>query len=88
MAAAASKSDKGDKDIAKMSFEEALEELRQIVERLEGGEGRLEEAISAYDRGARLKRHCEEKLREAKERIEKISLAPDGSARAETLEDS
>ena len=88
MAAAASKSDKDDKDIAKMSFEDALEELRQIVERLEGGEGRLEEAISAYDRGARLKRHCEEKLREAKERIEKISLGPDGSPRAEPLEDS
>ena len=88
MAAAAAKGDKDDKDIAKMSFEEALEELRQIVERLEGGEGRLEEAISAYDRGARLKRHCEEKLREAKERIEKISLAPDGSARAEPIEES
>ena len=88
MAAAASKGEKGDKDIAKMSFEDALEELRQIVERLEGGEGRLEEAISAYDRGARLKRHCEEKLREAKERIEKISLTPDGSARSEPMEDS
>ena len=88
MAAAASKAGKGDQDIAKMSFEEALEELKQIVERLEGGEGRLEEAISAYDRGARLKRHCEEKLREAKERIEKISLAPDGRARSEALEDS
>ena len=88
MAAAAGKADKSDKDIAKMSFEDALEELRQIVERLEGGEGRLEEAISAYDRGARLKRHCEEKLREAKERIEKISLAPDGSARSEPIEES
>ena len=84
---AASKSEKSDKDIAAMSFEDALEELRQIVERLEGGEGRLEEAISAYDRGARLKRHCEEKLREAKERIEKISLGPDGNPRGEPLED-
>ena len=74
-------------DVANMSFEDALEELKQIVERLERGEGRLEEAISAYDRGARLKRHCEDKLREAKERIEKISLGPDGSPRAEPLEE-
>ena len=74
-------------DVANMSFEDALEELKQIVERLERGEGRLEEAISAYDRGARLKRHCEDKLREAKERIEKISLGPDGNPRTEPLEE-
>ena len=78
----------GDADVAEMSFEDALEELRQIVERLERGEGRLEEAITAYDRGARLKRHCEEKLREAKERIDKISLASDGSPQASPLEES
>ena len=88
MADSAGKGAKTDKDIAKMSFEDALEELKQIVERLEGGDGRLEEAISAYDRGARLKRHCEEKLREAKERIEKISMSPDGSARTAPLEEA
>ena len=73
-------------DVGKMSFEDALEELKQIVERLERGEGRLEEAISAYDRGARLKRHCEDKLREAKERIEKISLGADGEASTEPFD--
>lgn len=73
-------------DIKTMSFEQALDELRQIVERLEKGEGKLDEAIDAYDRGAALKRHCEDKLREAKEKIEKISLGPDGEPRGEALD--
>ena len=68
----------GRPDIAKMSFEEALEELKEIVSTLESGEGRLDEAIEAYERGAALKRHCEAKLREAQEKIEKISLGPGG----------
>lgn len=65
-------------EIAKLSFEEALVALRRIVEDLERGEGKLEESIEAYQRGALLKSHCEKKLREAQERIEKISLGPDG----------
>ena len=61
-------------DIAKMSFEDALEELKAIVARLETGEGKLDEAVDAYERGARLKQHCEAKLRDAQQKIEKISL--------------
>jgi len=70
-------------DVDKMSFEDALEELEEIVRTLEGGKGRLEDAISAYERGARLKAHCEKKLKEAQAKVEKISLAADGSAQAE-----
>lgn len=68
----------GNGDVAKLSFEEALAELRKIVEELEQGEGKLEQSIEAYQRGALLKKHCEAKLREAQERIQKISLDPDG----------
>jgi exodeoxyribonuclease VII small subunit len=74
------------KDIAKMSFEQALEELKAIVSRLESGEGRLDEAIEAYGRGAALKRHCEAKLREAQEKIETISLGPEGEVKTEAFE--
>ena len=49
------------REISEMSFEEALEELEAIVRALEGGKGKLEEAISAYERGAQLKVHCEKK---------------------------
>ena len=73
-------------DIAKMSFEDALEELKTIVTRLETGEGKLDEAVEAYERGARLKRHCEAKLREAQEKIEKISLAGGGAAKTEPFD--
>jgi exodeoxyribonuclease VII small subunit len=73
-------------DIAKMSFEDALAELKQIVERLEQGEGRLDEAIQAYERGAHLKAHCERKLKEAEAKIEKIRVGGDGSVSAEPLD--
>ncbi len=61
-------------DIAAMSFEDALAELRTLVSRLEQGEGKLDEAIDAYERGAALKAHCARKLRDAEEKIEKITL--------------
>ncbi len=66
-------------DVAGMTFERALEELEQIVRRLEAGQGSLDEAIGAYERGAHLKRHCETKLKEAKARVEKISFAANGT---------
>jgi exodeoxyribonuclease VII small subunit len=74
------------KDVAKLSFEDALEELKQIVAKLEGGQGKLDQAIEAYQRGAALKRHCEAKLREAQEKIEKISLGPKGEVETEPFD--
>jgi exodeoxyribonuclease VII small subunit len=74
------------KDIKGMSFEAALEELQQIVARLEKGEGKLDEAIGAYERGVFLKRHCETKLSQAKQQIDKISLSPGGEAQAEPID--
>ena len=65
-------------DIVKMSFEDALAELEEIVRTLEGGKGKLEEAITAYERGAQLKVHCEKKLKEAQAKVEKISLGAGG----------
>ena len=68
-------------DIAQLSFEVALKQLEDLVRTLEQGRIGLDDAIGAYERGALLKRHCAEKLREAEARIERISLdgaAPDG----------
>ncbi len=66
-------------DIRKLSFEDALEQLEGIVSELETGQGKLDEAIKAYERGALLKRHCEAKLKQAQARIDKIVEAADGS---------
>ena len=71
-------------EIAKLSFEEALQELEQIVKRLEGGAGKLDDAIQSYERGTLLKRHCEAKLREAQARVDKIVIGPDGAVKTET----
>ena len=73
-------------DIRKMSFEHALDELKEIVERLEQGQGELDQAIEAYQRGALLKQHCEAKLRDAEQKIAKISLGADGSVGSEDLD--
>jgi exodeoxyribonuclease VII small subunit len=70
-------------EIAALSFEDALSELELIVRRLEAGNAKLDEAISAYERGALLKRHCETKLREAQTRVEKIVIGADGTVSAE-----
>jgi exodeoxyribonuclease VII small subunit len=66
-------------DIATMSFEDALAELEQIVRRLEGGQVKLDEAIISYERGAQLKRHCESKLNEAQQRVDRIVIGPEGA---------
>ncbi len=70
-------------DIAKMSFEEALAELEDTVRELEEADGELDSAITAYSRGAALKKHCEAKLKEARKRVEKIVVDQSGEARAE-----
>ena len=61
-------------DIATMSFEDALAELEKIVRQIEDGRGKLDDAISAYERGVALKRHCESKLKEAQAKIEQITV--------------
>ena len=75
-------------DIKKLSFEDALEQLEDIVSELETGQGKLDEAIKAYERGALLKRHCEAKLKEAQARIDKIVEAADGSLDTEPAGDT
>ena len=65
-------------EIKALSFEEALTALEDIVRQLEGGRIKLEDAVSAYEKGIFLKNHCEQKLQEAKTRIEKISVSQDG----------
>ncbi len=73
-------------DIAGMTFEQAMGELEEIVRRLEGGQIDLEGAISAYARGAALKRHCDGKLRAAEMRVNSIAMDADGTVRSEAVD--
>ena len=61
-------------DVKKLTFEKALAELEQIVQKLERGDVALEESVTIYERGEALKRRCEELLRQAEARVEKITL--------------
>ena len=65
-------------DVKKLSFERAIEELEGIVKRLEDGKVPLEESVAIYERGEALKRRCEELLRQAEARVEKITLDVNG----------
>jgi exodeoxyribonuclease VII small subunit len=74
-------------DTSDLSFEQALAELERIVAELESGQAPLERSIEMYERGARLKAHCEARLEAARLRVEKIVMGPGGQAeRAEPAE--
>jgi len=65
--------------VTEMSFEQALAELEQVVSKLERGDVPLEDSIKLYERGAKLKAHCETKLKEAEEKVAQITLGNDGN---------
>jgi exodeoxyribonuclease VII small subunit len=66
-------------EIDDMSFEEAIKELEKVVGQLERGDVALDDSIALYERGAALKARCEAKLKEAEEKVAKITLGADGA---------
>jgi exodeoxyribonuclease VII small subunit len=66
-------------DLTALSFEDALKRLETIVQRLESGEASLDESITLYTEGDKLRAQCEARLKDAQARIEKISLGADGA---------
>jgi exodeoxyribonuclease VII small subunit len=57
----------------KLSFEESLESLEAIVERLESGDVPLEESLKLYEKGAKLAAACYETLQNAQQKITELS---------------
>jgi exodeoxyribonuclease VII small subunit len=70
--------DNANADVKGLSFERAIEELESIVKRLEEGKVPLEESVVIYERGEALKGRCEELLRQAEARVQKITLDASG----------
>ncbi len=66
-------------EIKELSFEEALTQLENIVRELESGRIKLDDAVNAYEKAVALKQLCENKLKAAQLKIEKIEIAPDGT---------
>jgi exodeoxyribonuclease VII small subunit len=71
--------------LEQLTFEAALRELEAIVAKLEQGDVDLDDSIVLYERGQALKGHCEQKLRSAESRLEKIVPGPKGAERTEPL---
>lgn len=73
-------------DLAKLSFEDAMKQLEEIIQKMDSAEVKLEDAVTLYEKGMALKKVCEEKLQGAKLKVEKITLSPNGTPQKETFE--
>ena len=62
-----------DEEIEKLSFEDCFKKLEEVVEKLEDKNSNLEDSISYYDLGVRLKNHCNKKIKNAELKIQKLS---------------
>ncbi len=67
-----------DPDIAALTFEDALRALEDIVRKLESGEVPLDATMDLYERGEKLRKHCQARLDAAQLRIDKIVAGGDG----------
>ena len=78
------------KEVKNISFEDALKELESIVQKLESGQVKLEEAVTAYEKGVQMQKICEEKLKEAQMKVEKLILDKEGKpmGRKEPLDET
>ena len=62
-------------EIAALGYEEALEALEGIIDRIEQGEIGLEKSLEEYRRGVQLVRRCETVLEAAEQQVRELSLA-------------
>jgi len=75
-------------DIEKMNFEQAIQQLKGIVDRIEQGEIPLQDSLEQYEKGMALIKHCRDILQKAEKRIERISKEEPPGAPKEEKEDS
>ena len=65
-------------NLNELSFEDAIQQLENIVRELESGKIKLDDAVNAYEKAVALKQLCESKLKAAQLKIEKIEISPSG----------
>lgn len=68
-----------DTPVSEMSFEQAMKELESVVDKLEHGDVPLDASIALYERGAALKKRCEDELKRAEEKVAAIKLDSEGN---------
>ena len=72
-------------ELEKLTFEEAKQELENLVDSLDRGDVSRDEAIAAYDRGSQLKDYCQKKLHDAKMKVETIQVSENNDSIPEKL---
>ena len=60
-------------EIEKLTFEQAIQQLKGIVDRIEQGQIPLQDSLEQYEKGMALIKHCRDILQKAEKRIERIS---------------
>ncbi len=60
-------------DISKLSFEQAIKKLTDIVSKIEDGQISLEQSLTQYEQGMELIKHCRDILKKAEKKIEQIT---------------
>ncbi|MBL8745461.1 MAG: exodeoxyribonuclease VII small subunit [Phycisphaerae bacterium] len=75
------KPEPNDADIRSLTFEQAVEQLESIIDRIESGEIGLEDSLKQYERGTRLRDHCREILARTEQRVTELTpQKPDDAA--------
>ncbi len=72
--------DVSETDFSQLSFEQALIALEEVVQQLESGSVPLDQSITLYERGEKLRKLCQARLDDAQARIEKIVTDANGAA--------
>ena len=70
----------------KVSFEQAMDRLDQIVRRLEQGDVPLEEALGLFEEGSKLVKKCSAQLEKAEQKVSRLLAGPDGEVREEPFD--
>lgn len=72
--------DVSETDFSQLSYEQALIALEEVVQQLESGSVPLDQSITLYERGEKLRKLCQARLDDAQARIEKIVTDANGAA--------
>ena len=76
-----------EKQIAKLSYEQAIERLEDLIDRIESGDIGLEDSVKAYEQGIALKKHCEAIQNRAEQRVRELSDNDADPAETDTKRD-
>ena len=69
-------------ELKNLSFEEAISQLEHIVRELDSGQIKLDDAVNAYEKAVALKKICNEKLKSAQLKIEKLEITPNDEVKS------